>query len=287
MKSKRFLPVICMIALLTSITACGTQKNDTFSTSSEIDISAEESKSEESNTETTAENSEKETNAEKTEDNSSDESTDTESDDDNWSSIVENEVENTITTLQSEFEQLKSEIASFDEYSENPDRISSFYNHILNVNKGLCIKLCEYGIDYAEQVVNSDMSFDDKYDALEELYNVIYDDAGDDVYDEIYDGILDDMYDVFYDGILDDAYDSVKYNKWSDVRSGEYKLWSNTRSDVYEDWSDFRSDIYNFWSDIRGEMWDDDNERAMKKIDDFREDVEKLKEEIAEAGTES
>ena len=52
-------------------------------------------------------------------------------------------------------------------------------------------------VDHAEQIVNSDMYFDEKYDALDDLYNIIYDDAGDDIYDEFYDGILNDMYDDF------------------------------------------------------------------------------------------
>lgn len=288
-KSKRFLSVICMIALLASMTACGNTKNDTYSASSEIDSSAEEqshSSNEKSKTESTVEKTEAETNAEKTEVKKSEETSAAESADDSWSSIIENEVENTVASLQTEYEQLKSEIDSFDKYTENKDKMSSFYSHIICENKNLCIKMCEYGIDHAEQVVKSDMSFDEKYDALEELYDIIYDDAGDDIYDEIYDGILDDMYDDFYDGIIDDAYDTVKYSKWSAASTDEYNMWSDARSDVYDDWSDFRSDIYDFWSDVSGEMWDEDNERAMKKINDFREDVEKLKKEMADAGTE-
>ena len=125
----------------------------------------------------------------------------------------------------------------------------------------------EYSINYAEAIMASDKSNDDKYKDFEKLYDCIYDDAGNDIYDEIYDGILDDIYDDFYDGILDDAYDN----------GAPYDEWSDARSDVYDEWSDFRSDVYDFWSDMRSELWDDDIERAEEKIADFRKDIEKIK----------
>ena len=76
---------------------------------------------------------------------------------------------------------------------------------------------------------------------------------------------------------MEDAYETVEYSEWSDLRSDEYDMWSDTRSEVYDNWSDFRSDLYDFWSDIRSELWDGDVDKAVKKIDDFKEDVDKLK----------
>lgn len=192
--------------------------------------------------------------------------------------VVSTDVENTISAIKSEYEKLVMEIDTYEKYIENTDKIETFYTQVYEDTKYLCIRMREYSINYAEEIIASDKSNDDKYKDFEELYDCIYDDAGDDIYDEIYDGILDDIYDDFYDGILDDAYDNgAPYDEWSDARSDEYGWWSDARSDVYDEWSDFRSDVYDFWSDMRSELWDDDIERAKEKIVDFQEDIEKLK----------
>ncbi len=191
--------------------------------------------------------------------------------------IIVKDVEDTIAALTKDYEELKNEIDTYDKYKSNTEKVEDFYNKVFTSQEELTIRLREYALTYAEMILESDSDNDDKYDEMDELYDVIYDDAGDDVYDEIYDGILDDMYEVFYDGILDDAYDTVEYSEWSDLRSNEYDWWSDTRSDVYDDWSDFRSDVYDFWSDIRSDLWDDDVEKATERIEDFKGDIEKLK----------
>ena len=190
---------------------------------------------------------------------------------------VFSDVEEVTEMLYEKLEDLSAEIDSFDEYKENIDVIESFYVETIDDTKSLCIKMREHSLLYAEEVMAADTSNDEKYDAMETLYDCIYDDAGDEIYDEIYDGVLDEIYEIFYDGVLDDAYDSVDYKEWSDARSNEYEWWSDTRSDVYEEWSDFRSDVYEFWSDMRSELWSDDIERAEKKMEDFSEDIAKLK----------
>ena len=181
-----------------------------------------------------------------------------------------------------------TEIDTYEMYLESTDKVEAFYKKVYDDTKNLCIRMREYSINYAEAIMASDKSNDDKYKDFEGLYDCIYDDAGDDIYDEIYDGILDDIYDDFYDGILDDAYDNgAPYDEWSDARSNEYDWWSDARSDVYDEWSDFRSDVYDFWSDMRSELWDDDIERAEEKIVDFQEDVEKLKHKGTQSNTQT
>lgn len=196
------------------------------------------------------------------------------------------DVEATIAALTAEYETLVAEIDTYDKYLENTDRMETFYEKVLSDTENLCIRMREYSVDYAEVILSSDKSNDDKYDDLDDLYDCIYDDAGDEIYDGIYDGVLDDMYDDFYDGLLDDAYDNAPYAEWSDARSDEYEWWSDTRSDVYEAWSDFRSDVYEFWPDMRSDLWGDDIERAEGTIKDFQDDIEKLKgkAEQAESG---
>lgn len=192
--------------------------------------------------------------------------------------VVITDVENTISSINAEYEKLVTEIDTYDKYLKNTDKIEAFYIQVCEDTRLLCIRMREHSINYAKEIMASDRSNDEKYNDFEELYDCIYDDAGNEIYDEIYDGILDDIYDAFYNGILDDAYDNVaSYDEWSDARSDEYDWWSDARSDVYDEWSDFRSDVYDFWSDMRSELWDDNIERAEGKIVDFQEDIDKIK----------
>lgn len=191
---------------------------------------------------------------------------------------VSTDVENTVSAIKSEYENLVTEIDTYEKYLDNTDKVKAFYKQVCEDTKNLCIRMREYSVNYAERIMASDQSNEEKYEDFEELYDCIYDDAGDDIYDEIYEDILDDIYDAFYGGILEDAYDQdVEYEEWSDVCSNEYDWWSDAKSDVYDECSDFRSDVYDFWSDMSSELWDDDIERANEKIADFREDIEKLK----------
>lgn len=194
--------------------------------------------------------------------------------------IALKDAEDTVAALSVEYEQLLAQVDTYSKYLASVDTIESFYTKICETNYSLCVRMCEYGLNYAKLIVGSDMSNDDKYDELDELYDIIYDDAGDEIYDGIYDGILSDMYDDYYDGILDDAYDIAPYKEWSNARSDEYDWWSDTRSDVYGDYSDFHSDIYSFYSDIRSAMWQDDIEKAEKKIEKFSKKVDKMKIDI-------
>lgn len=192
--------------------------------------------------------------------------------------IVAKDVEDTLDALYSEYEQLKSDIDTYNKYASNTDKMEAFYERVYDVHKNLCIKMYEYSLDYVNIIIDSDMSPYDMYDELDELYDSIYDDAGDDIYDGVYNGLLDDMYDDYYDGILDIDYDDVDdYSEWSDIISHEYKLWSRTMSDVYDDWSDFMSDVYRFWSDVGSEIYKNDFDGVEKKIEKFQKDINKLK----------
>lgn len=269
MKLKKLAAVLAAVAVF-QLSACSNSNNteSTVGKSIENDINSNiESTAEKKQKQTTVQTSEtKKVSAEKSDDPI-----------DELNDIVAKDVEDTLDALYSEYEQLKSEIDTYDKYLSNTDKMEAFYEKICDVHKSLCIRMCEYSIDYVNIIINSDMSYDDMYDELDELYDNIYDDAGDDIYDGVYDGILDDMYDDYYDGILDIDYDDIdNYKEWSNAHSAEYKLWSNTRSDVYGDWSDFRSDVYSFWSDIRSAMWSDDIDRVIKKIEKFQKNIDKL-----------
>lgn len=275
MKSNRLFSLLCATAMLLSFTACDSKKNDEDKSSDNATSSSVET--------TEKQDAESKTDAPKEEETKAP-STNTDGD---FDDIVIKDVEDTVAALSTEYEALKAEINTYAKYLGSTDKMESFYAKIQDTNYSLCVRMYEYSLDYAENIVNSDMSNDEKYDELEELYDSIYDDAGNEIYDGIYDGILEDMYDDFYDGLLDDAYDNEEYSEyseWSDARSDEYEWWSDTRSQVYEDWSDMRSDIYEFQSDLRGELWSDDIDKALEKIKDFREDVEKLNKDVSQAG---
>lgn len=195
------------------------------------------------------------------------------------------DIESTVSSLTAAYEALTADIATYDDYVANVDRVEAFYTTVLEETRNLCIRLREYGADYVDSVLSSGLTCDEMYDELDVLYDDLYDDAGGDVYDEIYDDLMGDLYDVFYDGILKDAYDTVDYSDWADTHSNEYDFWSDAHSDIYDEWSDFHSDIYDLCSDVRGELWDDDLDRAAKKLADFRADLQSLKEESAQTGS--
>lgn len=195
------------------------------------------------------------------------------------------DIESTVSSLTAAYEALTADIATYDDYVANVDRVEAFYATVIEETRNLCIRLREYGADYVDSVLSSGLTCDEMYDELDVLYDDLYDDAGGDVYDEIYDDLMGDLYDVFYDGILKDAYDTVDYSDWADTHSNEYDFWSDAHSDIYDEWSDFHSDIYDLWSDVRGELWDDDLDRAAEKLADFRADLQSLKEESAQTGS--
>ena len=197
---------------------------------------------------------------------------------------VASDVEGSIAALQEEYTALVTDIDSYEKYLESVETVEGFYAKVLSETQSIFTKLQEYCVEYANLILASDKEHVEKYDDFDEMYDCVYEDACDEVYDEVYEGILDDIYDAFYDGILDDAKDDADYSEWLDARSNEYELWLETRSDVYEEWLDSRSDIYEFWLDIRGEMWDDDMEKAQEVVEDFKEDIEKRKQDV-EAGS--
>lgn len=190
--------------------------------------------------------------------------------------IIDEDITNTVANLYSEWDSLSSIISTYNDYLKNADAIELFYNYINSQIEQVCIRLQIYTVKYAEIILSSDVSNDDKYDAFDDLKDCIYDDMADNVKDDIYDDLLKDMQDLLYDDILDDSDSADSYSDWYDVRSDEYENWYDTRSDVYENWYDSRSDIYSFIYDIRSELWNDDTEEAEKILANYKTDVEKL-----------
>lgn len=189
---------------------------------------------------------------------------------------IAKDIEQTVSQLNTKWQSLKSDITTYDEYVDNADKVEDFYDEINDTVEKACIRLQKYTVQYAEVIIKSNMSNDDKYDVFDDLLDCIYEDVADDLYDGIYEDLMDDMQEVLYEGALDNSDDAPSYSDWIDIRSDEYSNWLDTRSDVYSNWLDTRSDIYSFFLDMRGELWSNDIERAKEIFDDYKEDVEKL-----------
>lgn len=283
MKSKKIIAMLCAIALAISFSACGNNNSDSGEIENDISDTVDTMNNETSatSTEISVYEVEKSNTAEKKIEVGADGI-------EELNLIVEQDIADTIDAFTSDYEQLTKEIDTYEKYLDNIDTIELFYSKVETVNEELCIRMYEYSLSYAELIVNSDRSFDDKYNDFEQMYDAVYEDGGDDIYDGIYDGILDDMYDDFYDGIVKDgARDQSNGSDRYNVRSDEYQRWSDTRSEVYSFWSDFRSDVYGFWSDMRSEMWSEDTERAEKKIEKFKKKIDKLKNKISDTTKET
>lgn len=190
---------------------------------------------------------------------------------------VDAHVSECIQSLKSGWTTLSEEIDTYDKYVEKIDKIEEFHTYIEDASNQILVMICEYGVSYAELIMQSDSSSKDKYNDFEDLKDCIYEDACELVKDDIYDGILDDIKDYYYEGILEDAKDYVKYSDWSDARSDAYSWWSDARGEVYSAWSDTRGDVYSFFSDMRGELFVGDIDRANEILLKFKEKVEKMK----------
>ena len=276
---KKKIAIILAILTLTSITACGQSNGNNSTSKTESSYSSyDNSKSEKSSHKESTSNTEDTTVVEET--TKKPESSSTKKDVstlDGIEAAVSEDVENTISGLEKEFDSLKSEIDTYDKYLQNTSEIEDFYNKIVKTNEDVCIRLYEYALEYANIVVNSNSDSYDKYDDLKGIYDCIYDDAGKDIYNGIYDGVLKDMYKAFYEGVLDDSPDDDGYSKWSDTCSQEYDWYSDACSDTYDFYSDTSSDIYDFYSDVGSAIYKDDMSKAQKRIDKFEAKIEKLK----------
>lgn len=195
-------------------------------------------------------------------------------------SHIESNVDDVLDELDNQAASLIEKVFDYNSYTQNYDDIKEFYEIICTKSAQLCTQMQLFAADYAQIILNADESSSDTYDELENLYDLIYEDMGDEIYNRIYDGVLEDLYDAFYDGALDDS-DAAPYSDWSKTHSDEYKAWSSARSDTYKQWSRFRSDVYKFWSRIRSEIYKGKEDRALKKIADFRADAQEQLEKFS------
>ena len=190
---------------------------------------------------------------------------------------IEEHLTTVLNALNGRWEAFAAEIDTYEKYVANAEKVAEFYESVITETEQMCIMLYEYSAAYARMILDSDMSADDKYDAIDGINDILYDDACDEIHDEIYEGILDEMNDYFYSGILEDAQDDVDYSDWYDVCSKEYSQWYDTASEVYSLYYDAASEIYSFYYDMASELYGRDYERAEKVYARFLEKIAKAK----------
>lgn len=174
-----------------------------------------------------------------------------------------------IASLNAQWETLSAEIDTYDTYVANAERVSDFYQTVVDETEQMCLMLYEYSAAYARMILESDLSASNKYDAIDGINACLYKDACDEIHDEIYKSLLDDMNDYFYQGILDDAPDHVDYSDWYEVCSEEYSQWYDTACEVYGLYYDAASEIYSFYFDMSMELYSRDDEGAEKVYERF------------------
>lgn len=149
---------------------------------------------------------------------------------------------------------------TYDGYVANVQAVQDWYSLAVSETEGLSARTLENARQYYRSVVST-VDHGDRdalEDAMDDLYDLIYDDAFEGYYDAIYDEGFEVMYDQYYDGVLADAYDTVPYDEWYDTKSDEYDVWYDGRSDVYDAWYDGRSDIYDEWFDVNSAFYSGD-----------------------------
>lgn len=146
---------------------------------------------------------------------------------------------------------------SYDGYAANVDAVQAWYDLAVSESEALGARTIENARQYyrvlAATVDHED--YDALDDAMDDFYDLIYDDQFEAYYDTIYDDGFELMYDELYDGIIADAYDTMGYDEWYDAHSDAYDAWFDAKSDVYDAWFDAKSDIYDEWFDVNSDFY--------------------------------
>ena len=141
---------------------------------------------------------------------------------------------------------------SFDNYVANVDSVQAWYDLAISESEALGERTVENVRQYYRAVVDTvDHGDSDALDAaMDDLYDLIYDDAFEEWYDVIYDDGFESMYDAYYDVAIENGYDTMPYDEWYDIKSAAYDSWYDAKSDVYDAWYDYKSDVYDEWLDV-------------------------------------
>ena len=196
---------------------------------------------------------------------------------DELENVVYAHVSECVQALKNEWKSFSEEINTIEKFTDNSKSVKDFHNHIADSSHQIFALICDYGVAYADLILQSDSADKEKYKSFEDFKDCIYEDACKVVKKEIYDGLLKEIKKYYYDGIIKNAKNHLQYSDWFDARSDCYNWWSDAREDVYSDWSDTRNIIYRFFSDIRSELYKGKTEDAKDEFEDFKKKVDKMK----------
>lgn len=191
--------------------------------------------------------------------------------------VVNDDITKTTSELDNEFQTLSASITSYNDYVKKKDDVKAFYEKVVDTTDALNIRMREYALKYAQLILSTEKSYRDKYKAMDDLKDAIYDDAGDDIKDAIYEDLSEDIKKAFYSGVLKKCPDGIDYSNWYDISSDDYSNWYDMSSDVYSSWYDMSSDVYEFYYELASEIYSNDEDGIQDKLDDFQKDINKLK----------
>lgn len=194
-----------------------------------------------------------------------------------FKTVVKGHVSECVQALEAEWKALSADIDTFDKFMNNSQKIKDFHKKTEESAHLLLVMICDYGIRYAEMIMQSDSLTKEKYQSFDGFRKCIYEDACEIVKEDIYEGLLKDIKAYYYDGIINDAKGDVQYSDWSDARGDAYSWWSDARGEVYSDWSDTRGNIYSFFSGIRSELYSGDITEANEELEDFKKEVNRFR----------
>ena len=193
--------------------------------------------------------------------------------------IAFGDVSKTIESLESQYNSLTIKINTIELYCSKTNEVKSFYDTIIFETENICIKMLEASLGYAEYIMSSKVETENKYDALDYIYEDIYNDALDLIDEKIYNDLIDSMSDFYWEGIIEDAYenDLISDEKYIEIDEQEYEWISNTETNVYEAITDAETYIDEFITNLENALIDDDLNTANEKINDFKTTIKKLK----------
>ena len=175
--------------------------------------------------------------------------------------LVEKDVDNVIETFDSECEKLTKKIKNYKQYKNNVKKVKEFYTTVVEEAEAIAIRFQKYSINYAELIVNSDVSSSSMYRQLTNAENYL-DNNLTKVCDKL--EVSVDKANNHFDKILDDAYyDDLAGAE--DYLDDEDYMWDTTCEniwDVEDAGGDFIFDLY----DAVEDYVDDGNIATAKNI---------------------
>ena len=148
---------------------------------------------------------------------------------------------------------------TYEDYVANEQLLNDWYQHILDDSEALLSRMIDGVKDYCRAIgPQAEAGTLDADEAIDRVYDEVYNGVLDDYYDEVYTGLIDNAYERYYNGIIDDGYDTVDWDEWYDVSDRSHSAWYDASSGVYDLWYDASSEVYDIWWDVSSAFWSED-----------------------------